>query len=318
MKIDSRTIHFFDLNVQTLSTDKRIPVAPQISMDLLLSQLLPTIKQGVEIKCGKTPIEVTRISYDSGKNELVLLLNKPDPEKSDVAYRKRITKARRLGNKAADEDVEVSSHVLIKMSPNLTSAKMLLTIGAGISPAKIVSLFNTSYKRAKSLPAIQKMRVLPLTTKLLNDDGSARTYEVNHRFSFSAMPNGLLVDIMKSGKIVGLNLIDLGNQAFDSTAQYNVDRMAMHIDLRSASVDISLIKRIMTIAKGKRNFDTSKIRVEYMDNGDSDGSIRDKTFEASQLENAFTRSETITLDSPHYDHQTEISQDIASKMRELI
>ncbi|MFW5330746.1 hypothetical protein [Hydrogenophaga sp. ZJX-1] len=318
MKIDSRSVHFFELNVHTLPMDNEIPVAPQISMELLLSKLLPTIKQGVEIKCGKTPIEVTRISFDGSKNEIVLLLNKPDPERSDVAYRKRTTKTRRLGNKAADEDVEVSSHVLIKMTPNLTTAKMLLTTGASIPPAKIVSLFNTSYKAAKFLPSIQKMRVLPLVTNLLNEDSSARTYEVNHRFSFNAMPNGLLVDIIKSGKIVGLNLIDLGNQAFDSTVRCNVDRMAMHIDLRSATVDIPLIQRIVKVAKGKRKFDASKIRVEYLDNGTSSGEVRDKTFDASQLEKAFTRSETIALDNPHYDHQTEISQDIVSKMRDLI
>ncbi len=260
----------------------------------------------MEIKCGKTPIEVTRVNWDALTDELVLLLNRPDPDRSDVAYRKRNSRSRRLGNKALDEDIEVASHVLIRIPSNSTRASMLLTTGASIAPAKIVSLFNSVYASAKNTPAVKRLRQIPLPTGILATNGKPKTYEVNHRFMFKAMPNGLLADIIRTGKVVGLNLIDTGSQAFDSSTRLNVDKMAMHIDLRSANVSIPFIKKLVNIAKSSRQFDADQVRIEYTDQGDDDNHVKQKTFEAAHLEEAFTRSEAISLDFPHFDHQTDI------------
>lgn len=317
MKINSRTIHFFDLEVSTLSLDKSIPTPPQIYLNKLLPHLVPHIRDGMEIKCGKTPIEVTQIKWDASAEELVLLLNKPDPERSDVAYRKRNSKSRRLGDKATDEDIEVSSHILIKVLHNSTRAKMLLTIGASISPAKIIQLLNAAYKSAIETPSIQKLRNIPLPTNVLGGNGKAKTYEVNHRFTFSAMPNGMLSDIIQTGRIVGLNLIDTGTQAFDSSTNLQVDKMVMHINLQSESVDIPFIKKILGVARGKRKFDTSQVRIEYIDQGDDDNVVKKKTFDVARLEDAFTRAESIALDVNHFDHQTIISVEIIEKMLAL-
>ena len=317
MKISSRTVHFFDLEIATLSKDADIPSAPQISLNQLLPVLIPHIREGTEVKCGKTPIEVTQVKWDAAAEELVLLLNKPDPDRSDVAYRKRNSRSRRLGNKAVDEDIEVSSHVLITIPSNSTRASMLLTTGASIAPAKIVSLLNAVYASAKNTPTVKRLRHIPLPTSVLAANGKAKTYEVNHRFSFSAMPNGTLSDIIRTGKIVGLNLIDTGSQAFDSSTNVKVDKMAMHIDLHSENVSIPFIKRLLSIAKTRRQFDTNQVRIEYTDQGDDDNNVKKKTFEVAQLEAAFTRSEAIALESPHYDHQTVISAEIVEKMRAL-
>ncbi len=318
MKINSRTIHFFDLEVTTLSLDKNIPSPPQINLSQLLPALIPHFHEGMEIKCGKTPIEVTRFKWDPSTDELTLLLNKPDPDRSDVAYRKRNSKSRRLGNKTQDEDIEVSSHVLIKVLQNSPRAPMLLTIGASIAPAKIVTLLNSVYTAAKKSPAVKQLRNIPLPTNILASNGKAKTYEVNHRFSFNAMPNGMLSDIIRTGKVVGLNLIDMGSQAFDSTTRIKVDKIAMHIDLHSEDVSINFIKKILSIAKTHRKFNVDQVRIEYTDQGDNDGQIKQKTFDAARIEEAFTRSEAITLDHPHNDHQTEISQEIIAQMQSLL
>lgn len=317
MKINSRTIHFFELGVDTLSLDADIPSAPQLNLNQLFPALIPHLREGMEIKCGKTPIEVTKFEWDASTEELVLLLNKPDPDRSDVAYRKRDTKSRRLGNKALDEDIEVSSHVLINIPSNSLQASMLLTTGASIAPAKIVALFNALYQSAKNTSAVKRLRHIPLPTNVLATNGKPRTYEVNHRFTFNAMPNGKLSDIIRTGKVVGINLVDTGSQAFDSSTRVNVDKMAMHIDLHSESVSIIFLKRLVTIAKIRRQFNADQVRIEYTDHGDVDGPVKQKTFDAARLEEAFTRSESISLDFHHYDQQTDISREIVEKMRAL-
>jgi hypothetical protein len=318
MKIKSRTVHFFELTLNTISLNEEIPSAVQLSLNTLIPLLIPSMYEGFEIKSGKTPIEVTQFKWNADREELALLLNKPDPDRSDVAYRKRNSKLRRLGNKATDEDIEVSAHVLIKLVSNSTTAKMLLTIGAGISPGKIVSYLNSLYLKIKDKKSIKKLRNVPVPTNILRDDGSHETYEVNHRFTFNAMPNGTLQDIVKSGKVIGLNLINTGVENFDTSTKFPVDKLVMHIDLKSESVDIPLIKKIFRIANDKRNFTADQVRVEYRDKDDSDVSPKSKTFDVARLEEAFTRSETVELESTHDDHQTKFSDEILREMRSLL
>jgi hypothetical protein len=318
MKINKRTVHFFELGISTVSLDSNIPSPPQINLDQLIPALMPHVKNGMEIKDGKLPIEVTQYNWDSKTGVLALLLNKPDPERSDVAYRKRNSKSRRLGNKAPDEDIEVSSHILIKIPENSTNAPMLVTMGAGISPAKIVAFFNAIYSSIKNNSAIKQLRNIPLPTGTLSATGKQQTYEVNHRFSFNALPNGLLSDIIRNGKVIGLNLIDNGIQAFDSSTNIKVNQIAMHIDLQSQSVTVPLIKRILNLAKDEHELNIDRLRIEYIDQGDDTNQIKNKTFDPARIEEAFTRSETISLEFIHPDHQTVISKEIIGKMQSLI
>ena len=316
MKINSRTVHFFDLQLSTNSMDKSITVAPQLTLNQLIPHIILKM-QGMVVKCGKTPIDATQVKWDAATEELVLLLNKPDPERSDVAYRHRTSKSRRLGNKALDEDIEVSSHVLIKIPTNSTKARMLLTIGAGIAPAKIVSLFNSAYTNAVETPAIKRLRDIPLPTSVLSANGKQKTYKVNHRFSFTAMPNGTLSEIIRTGKVVGLDLISTGVEAFDSTTKVPMDRMQMHVNLKSESVNIPFIKNLLNLAKINRKFEADQVRIEYREQGQDDAVMKEKKFDTAHLEEAFTRSELISLDAPHYDHQTIISEEIVQKMLAL-
>ena len=74
MKINSRTVNFFELQANTSSLDSRIPIPPQISLWKLIEIIAPFLKAGDEIKYGKTPIEVTQVKLDKAQKELVILL----------------------------------------------------------------------------------------------------------------------------------------------------------------------------------------------------------------------------------------------------
>jgi hypothetical protein len=318
MKINSRTVSFFELQLQTLPAGKDIPKPPQLPIGNLIPILATLIPAGFEIKCGSTPIEVTCSRWDPATGELHLLLNKPDPERSDVAYRRRGAKVRRLGNKAPDEDIEVSSHVVISPGGSPTIARMMMTIGANIGPQKIVSLLHDIYRTAKDTARLKKLRepVLPINT--LDAKGKPKTYKVNHKFTYSGMPNGQLREILQTGKVVGLHLISNGEEAFDSSTRIKMDKMTLHVNLERESVrDVSFIRGLVRLASTSRKFDADQVRIEYKDS-EADTAIKARLFNTSRLEEAFTRTESIELDIPHMEHQTHFSEEIIAKMRALI
>lgn len=320
MNINSRNVHFFEIDLETISRDERVPSPPKLPIVKVLSVIAPLINNGYELSYSATPIEVTQARWIPSLGELHLLLNKPDPERSDVAYKKRRHKARRMGDKQKDEDIEVSSHIVIKADDSSSRAKMLITIGAKIPPAKIVALLTKVYRDNSNVPALVALRSPVLPTSVLDGSGKAQRYKVSHRFSLRAMPNQTLREIVANGKIVGLNLISTGSERLDSTYRVNVDRLEMHVELRAQKqVDVPFVKGVINSAFKSRKFEADKIEIEYTDvELTNDSSLKKKRLEVSKLEEAFTRSEKIVLDNPHFDHQVSISDEIIDKMRNLL
>lgn len=319
MKINSRTVNFYEIHLQTHSLTESIKKAAQTPMSSLLPFLAQHIPANFEIKYADTPIEVTVPRWDAAANELHLLLNIVDPEKSDVAYRRRTTRSRRLGNKTVDEDIEVSSHVVIRAIDGSPVAQMAMTTGASIPPGKIVALLKDIYKLHAKSPTIKRLINPPLPSNSTDTHGKPKTYKVKHQFHLNGMPNSTLKGIIKTGKIVGVELIDTGVHAFDSSNRISVDRMQMHVEVRSASVDIPFLRGLISTASKKRNLDADKIRIEYIDiNNAPDEKPKTHTFDSARLEEAFTRSEKIELEISHHDHQTEISEEIIQKISQLL
>lgn len=318
MKINSRTVNFYEVHLHTNSKSKDVEIATQTPMSQMLPLLATKIPAQYEIKYGNTPIEVTQARWQKAKGELHLLLNIADPDRSDVTYRKRQIKARRPGNKGADEDIELSSHVVVRAVPGAPVAKVAMTAGAGIPPGKIVSLLRDIYKMERNSTQLAKLIKQPLPIPTLSHDGKMKTFEVSHSFQLNGMPNSTLLDIINGGKIVGLDLIDTGSYEFDSTSNLAVDRMQIHLNLENSAVDFAFIRRVLGLAKTSRNFDADKVRIEYTDKSGPSERVKHKLFTTSQLQEAFTRSETIELQTRHNDHQSVISDEIIQLMSELI
>lgn len=319
MKIKSRTVSFYEINLLTSSISDEIEKAHQTAMDDLLPFLQKHIPKGHEIPYANTPIEVIESRWCTVNNELQLLLNITDPDRSDVAYRKRTTRARRTGDKAKDEDIELSAHVVIRPMPGSATAKMAMTTGAGVPASKVVSLLTAVYKLQAKSPTITKLTNPPLPTKTLDAKGKPKTYKVRHRFELNGMPNGTLKDIIKTGKIVGVELIDTGTKPLDASSPFSVNRMQMHIEVGAHNVDVSVLHRIMRAALKNKNIEADKIRIDYKETQSSqDTEVKHKTFDAMRLNEAFTRTESITLETAHADQQLAISEEIISKVSALL
>jgi hypothetical protein len=316
MKTKERLVHFYDLHLRTLPVSKGAtaswnPFAE--NMANMLSILTKHLTKGVEVGANKD-IELSDFQYDPAKSKLTLLLNRPDPELSDVTYKDKSTKSRRNGNKTVTEAIEISSHVIITPYPNSETAEVRMTMRVGIYVERIAKLLNEIYDaNVKTSQKIIALRLRPYPTQPLDKDNKPLTYEVNHRFECSAHPNAMLKDILINGEVKGLELIESGHHQFDTTERHTITRKTLKMELTSAKTSISNIRSLFPIAKSKHQINVDKVRIEYKIGND----VNQKEFGINELDLAFTKNEKIILDVDHNQHQPKISPEIIAKMEAI-
>jgi hypothetical protein len=314
LKSRSRTVHFYELFVETTSLDPTVTSPFETSAYDLLMCLKPFIKKGMDIGKSKFPPELTDLNWDHSSNELVLLLNKSDPELSDVSYRENGTKNRRKGNKKKNESIELSCHALISYGPSPV-AEVKMTMGSGISMDRVCRLFQEVYNDKKSSSGVKSLRTRMYPTKISSPSGSPSTYEVNHTFKYEAKPSAYLVDLLNKGKIEEIELIEHTHAQFDTASHKDeITRRSLTVRVDAVPKSTKKLKDLFAIGKSQHGFNTDEIRVSFKE---ASGQTHYKTFDISNLDDAFTKSEKIALDSDHLQHQEAISSEIIDKMKEL-
>lgn len=313
MKTKERLVHFYDLELQTLSLDKKIQNPFAENMANMLSVLAKLIKKGDEIGSNKN-IEVVDFAHEKKYSKLILLLNRSDSELSDVAYKDKRTKNRRNGNKTPTEAIEISSHVIIKAQLNSEKAEVRMTMGSGIYIERVVKFLNELYEKNKvNDKQIIALKTRPHPTQALGANNKALTYQVNHRFEHKAHPNAWLKDILNTGEVNGLELIETGHHQFDSTQAHDIVKKTLKIIPMSSKWSIQKIRDLFALAQKNHKLIADKVRIDYKVGSDKS----DRTFALNELDAAFTKSEKIELDTDHNQQQTEIGYAIIAKMEAI-
>lgn len=314
MKTKERLVHFYDLELQTLSLDKNIQNPFAEDMSNMLSVLAKLIKKGDEIGSSKN-IEVVDFNYNKNYSKLILLLNRSDSELSDVAYKDKKTKNRRNGNKTQTEAIEISSHIIITAYPNSEKAEVRMTMGSGIYVDRIVKLLNALYEQNKlSDKQIVALKTRTHPTQAIGANNKPLTYQVNHRFQHKAHPNALLSDILNTGEVKGVELIENGHHEFDTTQAHVIFQKTLKLELTSNKTTIQKLRSLFPIAKRNHKFNVDRIRIGYKIGSE----VQHKEFAINELDAAFTKSEKIELDIDHNQQQTQIGYAIVAKMEAIL
>lgn len=314
MKTKERLVHFYDLELQTLSLDKKIPNPFAEDMSYMLTILSKLLKRGDEIGANSN-IEVCDFDYNKRHSKLILLLNRSDSELSDVAYKDKRTKSRRNGNKTPTEAIEISSHVIITAQSSSNKAEVRMTMGSGIYAERIVKLLNELYEKNKSKDKqIIALKTRPLPTNAIGANNKPITYQVNHRFEYKAHPNAMLADILNTGEVKGLELIENSYHEFDATQKHVISQKTLKLELTSSKTNIQKLRSLFPLAKKNHQFNVDKVRIEYKLGSEE---IKRKEFAVNDLDAAFTKSEKIELDTDHNQQQTEIGYGIIAKMEAI-
>lgn len=314
MKTKIRTVSFYDLQLQTLSLDKKIENPFSTNIKDVLAILAKHLQKGHEIGANKN-VEVTDFSFDRNNCRLTLLLNKPDPDLSDVTYKDRRTKARRSGNKSVTEAIEISSHIVISALSNQAKAEVRMTMGAGIYINRVTKLLNMLYDKYSGVDAsLIALSTRPHPTNIRDENNQVVTYKVRHRFESLAHPNAWLTNILNNGTVQGIELIEQGSDQFDSDQPHEITRRTMSVKPSTGKVSTDIIRKIAGIANKKYHLHANKVRIEYKLAG---GESSERLFLLNDLDAKFTKSESIDLDTDHNQQQSVISNEIIAKMLAL-
>jgi hypothetical protein len=309
LKTNSRKVNFYEILLTT--TSREVPNPNQTSMLAYLRALIPFMSKGSEISQGKIRAEITDFHWDDKNTRLFLLLNKPDPDLSDVVYKDIRTKKRRSGDKKPTEAIELSAHVVIEASKNQSIAQIKMTMGSGIYISHIVNLLNNLYKDNKTSPQLASIVNQPVPSNAKDKHGNALTHKTRHKIRYSAHPNTALREILSTGRLHGIELIESAHQNFDSNGQYEITRHSLSVSTGQAQISVDGIRRLIRTGSTRHNIQADKVKIEYED---AEGNPGSKSLNVNQLDEAFTRTETIDLETPHTQQQTILSDEITHKL----
>lgn len=318
MKLKERSVSFYEITFHTNSVGKHVSIPNQTDSHVVLTNILPFLKKGLEIGKSVFPIEVTDFSWNSNNGELALLLNRPDPELSDVSYRDRRTHSRRSGNKKNTEAIELSAHAIIKPVLGTNIAELKMTTGAKTSAMYILSLLRQLYGSAEQANTLNGIQQQPTINNSVSSSGAPNTFSVRHSFALKGLLSTALSDIIKAGKITGVDLIDNQSIQFDSSGQNSqygvISQKTIQIEVTAQPQTTKWFSGLFKSAETNHNFDADAVRVVYKDSSNEPHS---KTINRSQLNDFFTRRVKITLQNDHPQHQAILAQEILAEMRKL-
>lgn len=331
MKKKVRTVNFYEMAVSTLPGNG-VKVEPtQEKFESVLQVLQQFLKKEQLFGSKSSAVELVDFKCDSGN--LFLLINKVNPDLPEIGFYKTSTGKRRKPLKDDDEHREQSAHVMIEPRRGTNLARVKITVGAGVSAGKAKQILASTFDNHKESAKLKTHRRRIWPTNVESDDGQKKDFYVNYKFTINTEPSEFLKDILGSKKIVELDLIDPSDMSLDGTNLHIAKRTFTIAGNIPKSVDG--IRGILKSAKqGSHNIDVSQLKLVYEEEeseeafearrreGGANSDVRQtvkkiKTIKASELEQAFTRSEKIYLQDDHPETQNQLSQQLMDGLKSL-
>ncbi len=318
MKTTERTVHFYELCMQ--STTKAAVPSPSCAR---LSDVLAACRQVVtalpyEISKGPA-IAITladwRIDPATGNHEL--LINKADITKSDVAFRDMQTSNVRMAGKQRTEAIECSSHFIIQPAADGRTAKVLMTMGSGLSIVHLERLVGQLARIAAKQLATAGLFRFPVPSGERDAKGIPVTYSVRYTFGCTGYKGTVLDNALRNGEFLEMELIAHDTKLFDAGGNLAIEQQSIKVRPVGAGPFTGaglkqLIKGFM--ASGPHDpYHQARIRYKT-----PVGKTSTTTLEVTALDAAFTHNETIELDPPADDFQTNLHAGILAEMKRLL
>ncbi|MDA8444184.1 hypothetical protein [Paracidovorax valerianellae] len=331
MKKKTRSVHFYEMGVNTLPADN-VKIEPtQADFASVLAMLQHFLKKEELFGAKASAVELVDFGYVNGN--LFMLLNKVNPDLPEIGFYKTSTGSRRRPEKDDDESREQSAHIMVEPRGSSNLARVKITTGAGISAHKAKSILQNIFDKNKNVPKLKNHRKRNWPTNSEDARGQKREYYVDYKFSIGAEPSELLQDILDKQSVVQLDLVDPSDFSFDGTD--------IHISKRTFTIEgdipvtIAGIREVLAAIKNSTHkLDVSQLRITYEEDESEEtyesrkkeGKLgadfrrkekKVKTVNASELEKAFTRSDRIHLVSDHPETQSKLSQEIMDALAAL-
>jgi hypothetical protein len=296
-------VAYFDLKVTAKFRKSDINPIPPEPMGLL--KLCSTADM-TALEHGS--IRKTLVEWRIQRGQHVLLVNRADRDRTDIAFVNFPSGQRRMAGKQPEDGIEQSCHILI-VPPNSSRVMplVLATGNAGMSRDQITQLLNTMLKRVAENPNNAEYFKRPHPN---GEYGREATLKCS--FELLPHPSLLLTDVLARGL---LNEVEMVAHQVEGIDQYFVQKtQSITIGLvnQGASLRVAQLRNALSLAKIKP--DQLVLRFKDPDSGKPVA----KTIALNDLEHAMTKRDVIQFDadlSPRYD---QISIDILRKLQELV
>ncbi len=246
--------------------------------------------------------------------EHYLVISCADPAIADPAFKHLQTGAARMAGKADEEAVDKSAHLLIQApaanaAPN-APALMLLTAGAGVSPAKVATLLAGLVKLGSRLPAHK-----PLMRATHPDGVAGKTVAVRIGITAAGHQSRELATILRSGKLEGMELISESRAAWDQDPGFVVVADVLKVKAVNihGAMTLGRLGNLFKKPNGDR-YDKARIIFKETPNGKKESEL----FDTSDLERAFTKKDVIRFETDISSKYSKVSMTVIDKMRELL
>jgi len=318
MKTNERTIHFYDLILDSHTRSVGIPRPACIDLDKLLTRFLSNKPIGHQIvKTNNIIIEVADWIYDSGTQCHQLLINRADRDVSDITFKDFKSNNRRKAGKTTLEGVEASAHLIIKPNADKRSALILMTVGAGVTVLAVERLCLQLTKILKDDDTNIDIFEFAHPSNERDSKGNPVTYRVNYKYECVGHKSTVLDDALRNGRFLSMDLIAHQQKAFDAGGNLQIEEQSICIKAAVPSLltAAGLINALKSFQKQNPNQQYDDARIRYKgDNGDP----QTTTLPTNDLDAAFTRKQKVHLTSAVEAQQTSLHPDIIAAMHKLL
>lgn len=328
-----RSVNFYEISIQTVAATKVNFEPTQSTFLEIFVKLIPLIKTKSTFGSAKNSVELVDLKFNKVTKQLFLLFNKVNPDLPEIGLFKATTKSRRKPQKDSDEEREQSSHVLITPLLNTNKARVLITTGSGIGPVYIKRLLSETYRKNKETATLLEERKRHWPTRRIDNDGSSKTYLVNHSFQVTSEPSESLSNILNNQVVAEIDMVDNRDLTIDGTS-LKVEKRTYTLTGNAIPKTVTGLKGVIQKAMDQFKIDIDHLRIVYEEDEGADAAEavsqesemhidtqkkikKSKSLNYSQLDQLFTRSDKIVLSTDHAETQTNLSPEICNKLLKL-
>jgi hypothetical protein len=302
MDKNERVVSFFDLRFFSKVHGDDTQIAALTIGDALLIAHEMWSKDALSL--GNKTIQITLDDwvYLPRAGEHHLIINRADASMLDIPLKDTKTRKRRMAGKTPDEGIDLSAHLLIKLSAKPDHpASLLVTGGSSLQSADVGRYLGRLFRQAKAMGKYEK-----LFRREHPSGEHGKTINMTSHFALEAHPSANIKDILRKGQLEGLELIALSDSKFDAEKTFSIAHKALKLELVEPGKPMLL-----------KTF-TDAIKSAAQSLGGDEPDLARLTYRPDGEKQIFVKKERIKFSSPILPMYEKIQPVVVDKLRQLL
>lgn len=316
LNLRQRTVGFYDVILRSSTRKENIQNPDCCNLNDLLAKVDPAKASGLELYSGKQiRSELSDWEYDPASQTYAALINRADGTGSDISIRHLKTRKIRRAGKGPDEAFEFSAHMLISPNADGRSARVLLTVGAGVTMASIENMFKKLSALVFSDPSNEHLREFDDPDGSTDSKGNRKKYKVSYQFKVLAHKGQLLDQALKGGAFEQMELVAHEYQKFDSGGNLEIksESVLVRAGNPKTTTAATLVNAVRDyLSRSPKHWD--KVRIKYSTDNNKSAHA---TLDVNDLDAAFTKRESINFDTDVESQQDKLSPVVMAELLKL-